>query len=342
MKKNIQEISKEGCIGVLAGSLSDLSKFNFSPWGIKCYHIESPALKKYVKKNSHKGSFENNWRVIYESSKTNAFEADSPFWDAKNLYVLVPNDLKKLPSKKEIFDCRLALLLLFPSEITVRTIHYFEIIDGPKIFCGGGAEGYDFAPFMKYDEPYEHYLIIPPKRINEINRFLKIFHERAGKINYIQTALKFYSMAWSVENPELSFVSLCIALEGIVYGKEQVTYRFRRNIAVLCGENEFYSIEIYKNVNRLYEFRSKIVHSSVTSKDYKYFEEYYKYGIAVASRMIIEMILHNIPNLQNLDEKLTELGFGDRKIISKNYKPFILNDKIYTDLTGIQLKSLKK
>ena len=36
--------------------------------------------------------------------------------------------------------------------------------------------------------------------------------------------------------------------------------------------------------------------------------------------MIIEMLLHDVPRIEDLDKKLTELGFGQGNIISDGYK----------------------
>ncbi len=52
------------------------------------------------------------------------------------------------------------------------------------------------------------------------------------------------------------------------------------------------------------------------------------------------MILHNV-TIDVLDEKLTELGFGDHTNISQNYKPIIANLKMYSKLFD-NLPPLKK
>ncbi|MBA2406454.1 MAG: hypothetical protein H0V65_00455 [Chitinophagales bacterium] len=86
--------------------------------------------------------------------------------------------------------------------------------------------------------------------------------------------------------------------------------------------------------------RSKIVHSGVRPEYIKNLDSYLEYAKALSSRMIIEMILHNI-TIDVLDEKLTELGFGDHTKISQNYKPIIANLKMYSKLFD-NLPPLKK
>jgi hypothetical protein len=70
------------------------------------------------------------------------------------------------------------------------------------------------------------------------------------------------------------------------------------------------------------------------TKDWNYLENYYQYAQVVSSRMLIEMILQNIPTIDELDQKLSSLGMGYKSKISENYSPFLGNpitwDKILT------------
>ncbi len=75
--------------------------------------------------------------------------------------------------------------------------------------------------------------------------------------------MEFYVAGWQENNPLMAFVCFCIAMEGIVSSDEQLTFRFRRNLAVLIGESAFFSKIILKNAKNLYDMRSKIVHSAL-------------------------------------------------------------------------------
>lgn len=44
----------------------------------------------------------------------------------------------------------------------------------------------------------------------------------------------------------------------------------------------------------------------MSSKDFGKFELFFEYAQILASRMIIEMLLHDIPSIDELDKKLTE------------------------------------
>ena len=53
--------------------------------------------------------------------------------------------------------------------------------------------------------------------------------------------------------------------------------------------------------------------------------EYLKPLKSLVSRTIIELLLHNISKIEELNNRITEIGFGDRQKISKNWKHYQLN-----------------
>src|SRR5690606_15947346 len=174
----------------------------------------------------------------------------------------------------------------------------------------------------KYKEPENHYFICPKEHIQETNSFLAFYKENYKKRDYIRNAIRYYLDSFSVNSIEMSFICLCICLETIVPGNEQLAYRFRRNLAVLCAESYERGKKIYKNANLLYNYRSRLVHSGMNSKDFDKFELFFEYAQILASRMIIEMLIHDVPTIKDLDEKLTEFGFGHGNAISERYTKF--------------------
>src|ERR1043165_5676390 len=198
--------------GLLAGSLSDLSSLDFTPWGLRCYHIKSRILKRFVRDHTHETCLFNNWMEIDSISKHS--EGSGVFSDWDKLNVLIPSDLNKLPLKNDIFDCATALSLLFPTELKVRSIIFFQVING-KFIQYEGAETYDFAPFMKYSgKPFEHYLVYHKKERKQINHLMQLYKSRISKLKCANSALDFYVTGWHETNLLMAFVSFCIALEG--------------------------------------------------------------------------------------------------------------------------------
>jgi hypothetical protein len=92
----------------------------------------------------------------------------------------------------------------------------------------------------------------------------------------------------------------------------------KRNTALLCGDNENACKRIYENVNQLYKLRSAVVHGNI-NPSYKNFREYHDYLKTLVGRLIRELTVHNISTVAALNEKLTELGYGQNKLVSQNY-----------------------
>jgi hypothetical protein len=61
----------------------------------------------------------------------------------------------------------------------------------------------------------------------------------------------------------------------------------QKNLSVLCSDSNDTGKKIYKKANQLYGYRSKLVHSGMTSKDFKKFDLFFEYAQILASRMII-------------------------------------------------------
>ncbi len=143
-----------------------------------------------------------------------------------------------------------------------------------------------------------------------------------AELLYRANSQRYYSGSFRVNDLEMSFVSLCICLESIVPSSEQLSFRFRRNLAVLCGKDLNAGKSILEKAKKLYGYRSKLVHSGMKDEDYKSFNNYLDYAQIIASRMLIEMITHNVSTIKELDQKINELGIGEGNKISVGYIPF--------------------
>ncbi len=63
MKRGALKITY-GCIGLLAGSLSDLSPLDFSPWELQCFHIKSRKLKRFISEHTAGDVLNDLWKNI--------------------------------------------------------------------------------------------------------------------------------------------------------------------------------------------------------------------------------------------------------------------------------------
>ena len=306
---------------IFAGSFSDLSKIDFSFLGLKSINIKNEKeLLEYFTKFSIDDWAERNIENIRRIKKD--------FWDNERMYLITPIDFNKIIDDEIYFDCWRALGVLFPSDIQIVNELDFQVFDNKYIsnpayatwtFHSSGT-GNMYENFLWYDE----------NNLSDINQFIKLFFERYPKISYIKTVIPNYTASFTERYRHLSFISLCMCLEAIVDGSNELSYRIRRNLAVLCGDNELHAEKIFNNVKKIYTLRSKIVHG--VDYDYRKLEQYFPYLKVLVSRMIIELILHNIPNLNKLNEKLNKLGFGQKQLISDGYQSLQPNLNSYVAL----------
>lgn len=98
--------------------------------------------------------------------------------------------------------------------------------------------------------------------IDDLQVFLNDF-DLSIKEKSLNLALENYELSYEVKNVNLQFLTLMNALEILLKpssAQTDLTYRLSRNAAVILGENEDDSYQIYKELNCLYAIRSSIVH----------------------------------------------------------------------------------
>lgn len=305
----------------VGGTYVDFDNIDLSPWGIKGGLVENSSTESFIRSISMEGHAERNWKHVKDVSQSaDGMGGPGLHGDWEYMNLLWPLDLKNPPPESNFFEAIEAIRVIHPSEIYIQNILDAQYFEEKGIFFSGWSI-YNKYYWHKYPEPQNHYFNYPKKYLHETNEFLS-YYKNYRKRDYIQNAIRYYSDSFNVNSPEMSFICLCICLETIVPGTEQLTFRFRRNLAVLCSESFERGKRIYEKAHQLYNYRSKLVHSGMGSKDFKKFDLFFEYAQILASRMIIEMILHDIPKIEDLDRKLTELGFGQGKAISENYKEF--------------------
>lgn len=303
---------------VLAGSLSDLSKIDFSSLNIQCLHIDSEKLLK-IGEDAKYEDWENNTLEILNELKKD-------FWDSERLYVLLPIDFSKKFSVRDFYLCHEVLLLLFPSDLSIKSVIEFQLFDDKYLHWVASSD-YDFI--SSGGSSYDNYLYYHEDFLVEINSFIEIFFKRFDSIKYLRTSMSTYVSSFYEKNPVMSFLSLCISLESIINGTSELTYKISRSLAILISDEKSRAETIYANLKLIYDLRSKIVHGS----EFKFVKviEYLPYLRSVASRMMIEIVLQNIKDIDDLNYKLTFAGFGGKESLSNEYKNMTLNITSYVD-----------
>lgn len=322
----------------IGGTYVDFADIDLTPWGIQGGLVEVKKTEEFIKSISIPEMADRNWKHVKDVSQSSDGMGGAGIhgdWEYMNL--LWPIDFDKPPSDKDFFELIGAIKIIHPSELYLQSILNAQYFEGEGIYFSGWST-YNHYHWHKYKVPTDHYFTYPKEPMQETNNFLAFYKENYKKRDYILNAIRYYLDSFNVNSVEMSFICLCICLETIVPGNEQLSYRFRRNLAVLCSESSEKGKKIYKNATLLYNYRSKLVHSGMNSKDFDKFELFFEYAQILASRMIVEMLLHDIPKIQDLDKKLTELGFGQGSEISEGYKSFQGNISTWIKISEYEIQ----
>ncbi|SFC43961.1 hypothetical protein SAMN05421780_105219 [Flexibacter flexilis DSM 6793] len=304
----------------IGGTYIDFKHLDLTPWGIRGGLVESKDTEEFIRASSMSDMSERNWKHVKNvSQSSDGLGGSGRHGDWEYMNLLWPVDFNNPPTEEDYFEAIGAIKVIHPSELYIQNILSAQYSEGKGIYF---SEWSTYNHWYKYKKPQDHYFVCPKEHIQETNNFLNFYKNNYKKHSYIKNAIRYYLDSFNINSAEMSFICLCICLETIVPGNEQLSYRFRRNLAVLCAESDERGKKIYKNANLLYNYRSKLVHSGMNSKDFAKFELFFEYAQILASRMIIEMMLHDIPSIEALDKKLTEFGFGQGNSISEGYKQF--------------------
>jgi hypothetical protein len=307
-------------IPILKNTLFDLSKFNFSFLGIKIYDIQSTEFEKFIKKLNPKfygGNISHFNAVINEIH----FEKDRK-------YAIVKNNYKENYSEEEIFSVFKLLKIIFPSGLDIAYIVNFQEENN-------FVQRTSMTFFENKYSPENRYLTCDFDKLKTINKFIKLVFPNINKNFYLSLSIENYLNSFNASHLHFSYIALCISLENLIDGKNELIYRLKRLIAVVCGDNIESCKLIFKNVDGIYDLRSKIVHGDKYS-DQKIFE-FYEYLQSIVSLTIIELLIHNIKDNVELNSKINTLGYGQRKFISMNWKKFELNNQSENNIKNRKL-----
>lgn len=297
-------------IPILTGSNFDLTKFDFSFKDLKILDIQSKEFESYIESlaKEHK---DHNLSFVHGLTKHIKPEIEKK-------YAVVKMTPTKDFKYEEIENVWKILLIIYPSDLQIENIIHYHNEEG--FFQSSYMTSFERRTTGEYPGDL---LFLASDDITEVNEFIKLVFDRLSIQNYIGFSIENYIASYAASHFHYQYLSLCISLETIIDGHNELAYRIRRNISVLCGQDAFNCDIIFKNVNKLYSLRSSIVHGS--KFDYELLHKYIIPLKAIVSRTIIELLIHNIPTNIKLNEIITTLGYGDRAKISAGWKHFKLN-----------------
>jgi len=301
-----------------------LSNFDFSFKDISIFDVQSADFEDYIGKLQSDNK-EHNLRFVRDIQEKTHSEYDKK-------YAIVKNNPKENYRYQDLLNVWKLLLIIFPSDLIIEYIIYYDEADNGFI----SSSTMSVWPKRITGEYPGELLLTTEEDVPEINEFAKLYFERLNLENYIGISIENYITSFSASHLHYQYLELCIALECIINGNQELTYRLRRTVAILCGKDDGNCRIIYDNLNKLYALRSKIIHGEEYS--ISKVQEYLQPLQAIVSRTIIELIIHNTPNIKELNESITGIGFGDRIKISEDWNSYKLN---ITTLVESNLKRLR-
>lgn len=309
---------KEIAIPILYGSLSDLTLINLEFINAKIYKVNKGKFKEKLSSIIQPKFFEYDLKIFLDISELNVLTTNGV-----NLYAILPIDLSK-PFEEEHTDHFYSLLLaLYPSDLVIiKTINLQLYANSYRV------SSYSRNKFNCTGEDYYQNFLSLSYEIGFVNQFLKTHFKNSFSIKYIKYMLSLYTNSFFEQNPIFQYLSLMICLEVVVVKGESILYRLKRNVAIICGDSMENCKKIASNIDQLYNLRSAIVHGEI-EPSYKNFKDYHLYLKKLVSKLIRELIIHDIKELDELNTKLTELGYSQNNLLSKNYVkskyPFLVN-----------------
>lgn len=298
------------------GSLSELEYLDFSMLNLKFVNGYSDETKKIFTTK-----FINAEEILDRLKEISIIIGGY----SKHMQLLIPVDFSKPVFEKDIILVEEILKIIFPCDIAMNFLDRFIITENKVSFYSGSEYSFKQSGFA-----HENYLKVNDTDLKNANRFIKIFLKNYSNIKYFKNAWVAYISSFHQDFKTMEYISLCIALESIVDGKSELNYRIKRNIAILIGQDKDTSNLIFKNIGKIYDLRSSIVHSS----NYKNsdLEEYLPYLRDIVSVLLIELIFQNIVELTALNSILTQSGFGEKERLTENYMGFKFTNKSYSNI----------
>lgn len=271
LEEGIRLISRiEGLpLKVVGGKLLPLACFNYS------------EKKYYFVTNSFKSDIKMNARGILTSFPMGVARFDNQFAHG-------------------YLNGTMRLMRLFKEGNIVVPLKYYYVIekDIPRMLMGSGTQ------ICVWEEPYE----LKPTEIPGLLSFIRNTSLPFSK-SFLQLGFEAFELSYEANHRGLSFLSLMIGLEALLNtGFGELKYRVSRNISVLLGKTGENSESIFGEVKRLYDKRSKLVHTgkldTIDEKDISRSRYYLRESIKEMSRMRKKK--------NEIGDLLNSCGFGKR------------------------------
>jgi len=312
MNSNPQVIRVNGHI--LSGSIVDLSDLDFSCVNIKCYNVASNEFlllsKEFKPKNGNEYS-------LFDCITRGAEQISD---ELKYIHILLPKDFTKPVLSDSYSKCIELFKIMFLADLECEAIAEFDL---------SNDENLEWLVTYFYKERhctpnYDKFFIYPyNSNKDKVNEFIALYFKRAEGLKYVKIAVEAFLASFNKIPLSMSFISLCIAMETIIDGKTEITYKIKRTVGLLCADSLTDAKTIFSNVGEIYALRSTIVHGGI----YKVSQiiDYLPYTLNLVSSMIVKLIYLNEPNASTLQEKLTFAGFSDINNVFQNQSTKTLN-----------------
>lgn len=293
-------------IPILKNSDYDLSKFDFSFAAIRILEIQTKEFEEYIKELNPKFESANFSFFKHIIEETHGVE---------KRFAIVFDDYRKF-NKQEIYNVHILLLILFPSGLQIDSIIHFQ---EDNEFVQRSSMSTLENRYVSADD----YLYFDDEFLPEANEYIKKVFKNINYKNYIGLSIENYINSFNASHLHFSYIALCMSLENLISGSQELSYRLKRTVSILCGNSEKKSTIIFKNLGKIYNLRSKIVHGEIYSDREIFIKIEYLQNLV--SRVLIELLIHNIESNKDLDTIMTALGFGQRNQISEQWKLYKIN-----------------
>jgi hypothetical protein len=128
--------------------------------------------------------------------------------------------------------------------------------------------------------------------------------------DFLQLAFENFELSYEMQNKNLQFLTLMNGMEALFnIGGTEISYKLRRNVAVLLGEDQEDSKVIENRMKKLYQIRSNIVHNGKAKIEETELSDLRKY-----LRQSIIRFLELNQDKDFIFDLLSRRGFGESPI----------------------------
>lgn len=295
----------------------DISQLDFSPLGVIVSKIDSQfftdKIRLYSERENDENVFHYNYRM-FNNMLEKAYK--------QTPYVVVPID--DISIQEDYSDLNWMLQLPYhilqvicPSRFYISSQHTFQVIGENKLHEQARVTEYLDKSFGSYPESKFHI-----DNIEAANELIALFQQMKNNKPF-KVGLSIFLSSFDMSHYSMQFLNIIMAFESLIHGPQELSYRLKRGIAILCGGNTESCTNIFKNLSKSYNLRSKIAHGE--EFDTNKINEYLPYLINLGASYLQELLWQRVDDKEMLNSKLTQLGYGQRNQIFEGYTQKILN-----------------